>query len=187
MNIFSGLQGPQTIFETDSKYNGHVKVLEFSNGTRKIRVDNIDQSISHFSPACSRLYWGKVIEILKETQPELKDMLVLGLGGGTLVHLISKNFPGVKITSVEIDETMVNIAKNYFDLDSIPDHNVILDDALRVAIEPEKFGIREYSFDGLLVDIFVGEKFPDLGRSGNFIGALKRLLKPGGVIIFNRI
>ena len=26
-----------------------------------------------------------------------------------------------------------------------------------------------------------------MGRSGNFIGALKRLLKPGGVIIFNRI
>ncbi|RJR27461.1 methyltransferase domain-containing protein [candidate division WWE3 bacterium] len=187
MNIFTGLHGPKILFETESQYNGHIKVIELNNGTRKIRVDNIDQSISHFAPNCSRLYWGKVVDILKENKPDLSNMFILGLGGGTLVHLIHNNFPNVHITSVDIDQVMVDIAKNYFDLDSVPNHRVIVADAMRVVIEPDEFEIPEYSYDGLLVDIYIGEKFPDLGKSGNFIAALKRLIKPGGIIIFNRI
>ena len=42
-------------------------------------------------------------------------------------------------------------------------------------------------FDAAIVDIFVGDKYPELGRSGNFIARLKSLVKPGGIIIFNRI
>ncbi|MFZ2664530.1 MAG: hypothetical protein WAX66_04165 [Patescibacteria group bacterium] len=186
MSIFSGLKIPIVIYETESKLNGNIKVVEVGN-TRKILVDDISQSISCNSPSISKLYWGQLVNSLKEKSPEVKNVLILGLGGGTLVHLISRNFPEAKITSVEWDSVMLDIAKRFFDLDSIPNHRVILDDALKVAVEPEEYDIPPSSFDVLIVDISNGDSYPDLGKTGNFIAALKRLVTPGGLIVFNRI
>lgn len=186
MNIFTGLQTPKTIFEADSKYNGHIKVVEFGD-IRRIVVDNISQSVSHYSKSVDRLYWGKVVQILKDSFQQLDSVLLLGLGGGTLVHLINKQYPNVAITSVEIDQTMVDIAYKFFDLGSIPNHHTIVDDAMRVIVEPETFGLSGAMFNVVIVDIYSGEKYPDLGKSGNFIAAIKRMVRPGGMVIFNRI
>ncbi len=82
---------------------------------------------------------------------------------------------------------MIDIAKKFFNIDSIPNHKIINDDALRVVIEPENYGISLGSLDVLIVDIFNGDKFPDLGKTGNFITAIKKLVKPGGFLVFNRI
>ncbi|KKS55155.1 MAG: Spermidine synthase [candidate division WWE3 bacterium GW2011_GWD2_42_34] len=186
MNIFDGIQLPKIIYETDSKYNGKVQVWEVGK-TRKIKVDKIDQSISHKSPSANRLVWGKVIEVLEENAPDLKNILILGLGGGTMAHLISEKFNAPRIVSVEIDPVMVDIAKKYFDLDSVPNHRIIIDDALRVVVEPEEFDLKPESFNVCIVDIFQGEKYPDLGKSGNFITSVKKMVRPGGLLIFNRI
>jgi len=186
MNIFDGIQIPKIIYEAQSKYNGNIQVYQLGT-TRKIKVDNFDQSVNPESESCKRLVWGRTLEILKEEVPELKNIFILGLGGGTVAHLISRHYPGVSITSVEIDDVMVDVAKKYFDLDKIPNHNVIVDDALRVVVEPENFGISYGSFEAVFVDIYIGEKYPDLGSSGNFISAVKKMLMPGGLVIFNRM
>lgn len=186
MGVFDGLKIPRVIYETDSKLNGRIRVVEVGN-TRKILVDDIAQSISCNSPSISKLYWGQLVESLKKKTPDMKRILILGLGGGTLAHLISKNFPNVEIVSVEWDNVMLDVAKKYFDLDLIPNHRVIVDDAMKVVIEPEEFDISPSSFDVLIVDIVNGEMYPDLGKTGNFIAAIKRLVTPGGIIVFNRI
>jgi len=186
MSVFDGLKIPRVIYETNSKLNGRIQVVEVGS-TRKILVDDIAQSISRNSPSILKLYWGQLVESLKEKNPSMKRVLILGLGGGTLAHLISKNFPNVEIVSVEWDEVMIDVAKKYFDLDLIPNHRVIVDDALKVVIEPEEFDIALSSFDVLIVDILNGEEFPDLGKTGNFIAAIKRLVTSGGYIVFNRI
>ena len=186
MNIFDGLKMPKVILDTESKLNGRIRVVDVGR-TRKIIIDNIIQSINPDSPACPKLVWGHLAESLKKRMPNAEKTLILGLGGGTLAHLISRNFPGVEIVSVEWDKTMIDIAKKYFDLDSIPNLRIICDDALRVVVEPEKFDLIPGSFDVLIVDIFNGSKYPDLGKTGNFIAAVKRLVKSGGLLIFNRI
>ncbi len=186
MNVFEGLQLPKVIYETDSDYNGHIQVVQVGS-TRKIKVDKFEQSISHNSPSTSRLVWGKTVDLLQENFQELKSVLILGLGGGTMAHLISEAYPGVAIVSVDIDPVMVDIARKYFGVDDIPNHKIIVEDAMRVVVEPEKFEMKPVSFDALIVDIYVGEKYPDLGKSGNFVAAVKRLVRGGGAVIFNRI
>ena len=186
MNLFTGLKVPKVIFETSSELNEHIQVVQIGN-TRKIKVDDIEQSISHTSPMCERLYWGKVIEVVKKEVPELKKALIFGFGGGTIAHLLSQNFAGAEIIGVELDPVMVEIARDYFDIGSIPNLRVIIEDALRVAVAPGEYNLKEHDFDMLLVDVYVGQKYPDLGKSGNFIGSIKKLVKPGGLIIFNRI
>ena len=186
MNVFLGIQSPKVIYEVESKYNGTIQVVEFGK-FRRVIVDGVVQSLSYDSQTCQRLYWGKIIEVLKQNHPDVKKVLSLGLGGGTLAHLLNKNFPEAEMTSVEIDPEMVKIANEYFGLGELTKHHIIIGDAMRVVIDPESFGIHEYEFDCLAIDIFNGDKFPELGKSGNFIAALKKLVMPGGIIIFNRV
>ena len=186
MNIFEGLKMPRVIYNVESKLNGRIRVVEVGS-TRKIFVGNFIQSINPDSPSCSKLCWGQLVESLKKRVPEMDKVLILGMGGGTISHLISRNYPNTEIISVEYDEVMIDIAKKFFNIDSIPNHRIINDDALRVVIEPENYEISLGSLDVLIVDIFNGDKFPDLGKTGNFITAIKKLVKPGGFLVFNRI
>jgi len=82
---------------------------------------------------------------------------------------------------------MVEIARKYFDVGSIPNHRIITDDALRVVTSPEEFGLSPNEFDCVITNIFVGEVYPELGNSGSFFSGIKRLLIPNGLAVFNRI
>jgi spermidine synthase len=186
MTVFEGIKLPKTIYEVDSKFNGKISVIEVGS-TRKLSVGGVVQSVNWSSPSASRQVWGRLVDNLYEQVSELKSVLVLGLGGGSMHHLLSKKFPGIHITSVEIDKVMVDVAKKYFALDEIPNHRIIIDDALKVIAVPEEFGIPHHSFQVAIVDIFCGQKYPDLGSSGNFFAGVKSLVVPGGLVVFNRI
>ena len=181
-----GLKIPKIICTTESKYNGKIEVVQVGK-TLKIIVGGILQSVNWDSPNARRLVWGRVLDVLEQNTQTLRNIFIMGLGGGTMQHLISKEYPNAHIVSVDIDSVMVDIARKYFDLDSIPNHRVIVGDACKVIIEPNSFELVKKSFHVALVDIYIGSKFPDLGNSGNFVAAVKDMVVPGGLVIFNRI
>ena len=186
MSIFQGLALPKTVFETDSDINGHIMVID-AGTTRKLSVGGIIQSVNHNSPVSSKRYWGRAVESYKEIYPEVNNLLVLGMGGATLLHLMSKAFEGLKITAVEIDPVMVKIAEDYFDAKEVPNLHVIVGDALKVLASPDSYNIPYFSFDSVFVDIYIGDKYPDLGETGTFITGLKKVVKHEGWIVFNRL
>lgn len=85
---------------------------------------------SQFNPShmISGAIWDLLLlpAFLREESP--KKILLLGLGGGTLVHLIRHFFPLAHITCVELDTNHISIAKRFF---KIPKKDVVLhkDDA----------------------------------------------------------
>lgn len=186
MSVFSNIRLPKVVYETESKYNGKILVIEVGR-TKRLSVDGVVQSVNWDSPSVERSYWSSMVRVLKEEVLDLRSIIILGMGGGTLCHLISHAFPNVQITSVEIDPEMVLIARKFFNVDEIPSHRIITDDACRVVASPEEFGIYEGSFGVAVVDIYCGQKYPDLGKSGTFFDGLKTLVSPGGLVIFNRI
>lgn len=186
MNVFKDIKPPKVIFETDSKYNGHIQIIEVGH-TRKLAVDGVIQSVNWDSPSINSLVWGNMADLIEEQVPNATNLLMFGLGGGSMQHLLSQKMPQLSIVSVEIDPIMVEVAKNYFDLDKIQNHKVIVEDALRAIVEPEKHGLEYGTFDVIVVDIYCGEKYPDLGKSGNFLANLKKLAAGGGLVVFNRI
>ncbi len=181
-----GLMLPKIIYSAQSEINGRIDVVQVGK-TRKMKVAGIEQSLSWDAPSTKRLVWGRAVDVLKHNESKLKNILVLGLGGATVQHLITRAFPEVHIVSVDIDPVMKEVAQKYFDLDSIPNHRVIIDDACRVIVEPENFDLAKKSFQAAYVDIFVGSTFPELGKSGNFVSAIKEMVMPGGLVIFNRL
>lgn len=173
------------IYSTQSEINGKIDVVQVGE-TRKLRVEDIDQSMSWDSPNAKRLVWGQAVEIICTEKPDLKRILILGLGGATVQHMLSRKMPEAKIYSVDIDPVMVDVAKSYFEVDSIQNHKVILADACRLIIEPEKFELQKQIFNAVYVDIFVGSRYPDLGKSGNFVANVLEMAMPGGLVMFNR-
>lgn len=185
MSVFDGIKLPKVVYEVESPFNGKISVIEVGQ-TRKLSVDGVVQSVNWDSPVAERQVWGRLVEKLREQQPDLKTVMVLGLGGGSMQHLLAKKFPGIHITSVEIDKVMVDVAREYFRLDDIPNHRIIIGDALKVIAVPEEYGISANSMQAVIVDIFCGQKYPDLGASGNFFTCIKDLIVPGGLAVFNR-
>ena len=185
MSIFSELKPPEVIYEGSSKYNPDIKIVKVGK-TLRLTVDGYIQSVNYDSPVCGKLFTGKVVELVKREVPDADEFLVLGLGGGTMQKLISMKFKDPEIVSVDIDPQMIEIAKKFYNLDSIPNHRVIVDDALRVVVEPDENDLEKAEFDVAIVDIFVGNSSPDLIKTGNFIAHLKKLVEPNGLIVFNR-
>lgn len=186
MNMLDHLYLPKTIYKTNSKFNGDISVIE-EGKIRRIKVGGVTQSINWDAAIVKKMYWGKCINILKEHAPDTKSILILGMGGGTLSHLLSHEFPGIFIASVELDSEIVDIAKNYFDVDSIPNHHIYVHDALSLIANPDTVGLKKHSFDAMVVDIYIGHEYPALGATGTFLNGVMDILRPGGVVIFNRL
>lgn len=186
MSVFEGLTLPKVIYKTHSEINGDIEVLQVGKD-RRLRVNRITQSMNPDAPPAARMVWGRMVELFRDEVPDVKSVLILGLGGGTMQHMLSQVFPGINIVSVDLDPVIVEVSKKYFGTDLIPHHKMIVGDACRVIVEPQEFELEQHYFDAVIVDIYCGDAFPDLGNSGNFLAHLVRMAKPEGLIAINRI
>lgn len=186
MSIFSGIELPRTLYKTQSPLSGDIEVLQIGN-TRRLRVNRTTQSLNPDSPYVDRMVWGRAVRLIQEEEPNFKSILILGLGGGTMQHILAQRFQDIHITTVDIDPVIVDVAKQYFDVDKIPNHNIIVEDACRVIIDPEHFKLHPQSFDVVMVDIMIGSVYPDLGTSGNFLAHVCKMAAPAGLVVINRL
>jgi spermidine synthase len=112
--------------------------------------------------------------------PQPRNMLMIGLGGGSLPKFCHRHFPGTDITVVEIDPRVIAL-RDQFEVP--PDQNdfrvVQADGADFVA------AMDDASYDIIMVDGFDAESMaPSLGTQ-NFYGLCARLLTTGGVMVCN--
>lgn len=179
---------PRTLEKISSSINGEISVME-QFGKRKIVVGGLTQS----GPMAEEVWRQAIKEIstLDKTRHMPKfgkgtelNILILGLGGGSLVKLIDKYFPQAKIIGVEIDPIMVELGKKYLDLARIKNLEIIIDDAVS-CINISKHLYKK--FDLILVDLYVGDKISENCQSELFLRNIKKFLTKSGVVIFNRL
>ncbi len=162
-----GLNKPKVLEEVESKFSGTLTVTE-GYGTRYVSTGMWTQSGGIITDV-----WSPVLKKLKN--PKNKSWLVLGLATGTVAHMISKKYQPTKIVGVEIDPEMIHIGKKYFDLDKIPNLEIVNKDASDLSFD---IGL----FDITLVDMYLGDQLPKFVYSQKFIKSL-----PGDVIVFNHL
>ena len=109
-----------------------------------------------------------------------QNVLMIGLGGGSLAKYIRKQRPQTHITAVEIDPRVIAAARTHFDLPP--------DDATLDVIEADgALYVRQHpgSADIILLDGFdAGNQVAELATQ-TFYTACRRVLKPGGVLVVN--
>lgn len=111
-----------------------------------------------------------------------KNVLLLGLGAGSVVHILRKEY-GLKapITAVEIDPAMIHLARTEFQLDSHADLKLIIGDAV-----VQLHAIRE-RFDLVVVDLFADLDMAHGVDTSGFAHALRDRCAEDGVLCFNAL
>ena len=111
---------------------------------------------------------------------KFENILVLGVAGGSVIKTLTQEvkFKG-KITGVEIDETAVEIAKKFFELDQIPNLNLVVDDAFEFVLKTKE------KYDLIIIDVFQDTKMPNFLFEDFFINRINFLLQVNGFILFN--
>ena len=112
--------------------------------------------------------------------PMPQDVLMIGLGGGSLAKFIRKQRPQTRITAVEIDPRVIAAARTHFELP--PD-----DDTLRVIEADGALYVRQHpaSADVILLDGFDAGNQVETLATQTFYAACRRVLKPGGILVVN--
>jgi len=106
--------------------------------------------------------------------PELKRVLMIGLGGGSISTYLGRFMPDVMIETVELDPGVVRAAKKFFGLIETERVRYHEGDG-RVFLNRHKD-----TYDLILVDAFQGGYIPFHLLTREFYALLKQRLAPGG-------
>lgn len=114
--------------------------------------------------------------------PNPKRVLVAGLGGGTIPMTLADLLPDAQIDVVEIDQAVVNVAKEFFFFEESDRMNVTVSDA-RVFIK--RAGLLGQTYDYIVLDAFGGDYIPEHLLTQEFLDEVKAIMSPDAVLIAN--
>ncbi len=170
----------KTLFWVESPISGEVKVVE-QNGWRRLLVGGLVQSVSLNYPNLQDKVWAKMLDF-PWPLPEAAAVLVLGLGGGTSLKLIVQRHRPSRLEVVEVDPVIIGVARRFFNLET--------NDRLKI-INADAGGFmkrhRSGGCDLIVVDLYLGSRYPFKPKETGFYADLMTSLRPGGLISLNRV
>ena len=108
-------------------------------------------------------------------QAGARNVLLIGVGGGTLANMISRQ--GARVTLVDINPMSFEVARHYFGLpDSLPRH---VEDGLAFL----KRGAAK--FDAIVLDAYHASEIPEHLTTPDFFAETKRRLTKNGLLLAN--
>jgi len=110
---------------------------------------------------------------------EVKRILMIGLGGGSISTYYGRAMPDVHIDTVELDQRVIDVAKQYFALRDTPRVRYLAADG-RVFLNRSKD-----RYDLILLDAYRGGYVPFHLLTKEFYTLVKNRLTPGGAVAFN--
>ncbi|HQK41168.1 MAG TPA: methyltransferase domain-containing protein, partial [Flavobacterium alvei] len=166
---------PVTIFKQNSTLS---KTLEVTWTDGKLVLDSENTNYSYGN--LQRILRKGLKIIGFEKIKSMQKILVLGVAGGSVIRTLVDEikFEG-QITGVEIDKNIIDIANKYFQLNEIPNLEIIFDDASKFVLKTTE------TFDLIIIDVFQDTKMPDFLFEFFFIDRICFLLNPKGHIMFN--
>jgi spermidine synthase len=125
------------------------------------------------------LLYARAASVAVIYPPEIKRVLVLGLGGGSIPVYLHRFLPDAAIDAVEVDPGVIDVAKKYFGLRETSRLHFIESDGrvfLNRHAEP---------YDLIVVDAFTGSYIPFHMMTKEFYQLVRSRLAPHGVAAFN--
>jgi spermidine synthase len=165
----------QTIETSHSRHNKTITVVE-RFGKKELYANDIQQSGFY----TARLWILGLKELFSHPPKNTKKILVLGIGGGTLFPVLERIFPAAHITAVDIDSEIIRLYRKYFH--SVSQARLVCADAREYVKDQAR---KNRSFDIIIVDLYIGNDVPQFVTSGTFLASIKRVMAPGGVVVWN--
>lgn len=157
---------------------GSTLCLQFS-----VRSDQRNQScVDQKNPKKLVFGYAKMMLSSLLLQPDPHDILIIGLGGGTLPTTLHELYPNARIDVVEIDPAVKTVAETYFNFTASEQVVVFLQDA---RVFTKRALIRDESYDLIMLDAFNGDYIPEHLMTREYVEESRQLLRAGGVLVAN--
>lgn len=161
------------------KFNSEIsKSLEVTWNNGELVLDSKNTNYSYGS--LQRILRKGLKYIGFERIKGFENILVLGVAGGSVIKTLvdEVKFSG-KITGVEIDPKVVEIANHYFGLNKIANCKIVVDDAFEFVLKTKE------KYDLIIIDVFQDTTMPNFLFEDFFINRINFLLNINGFILFN--
>ncbi len=153
----------------------HVDGKTVETNNRILLVNRMGQTNVNKTTGVSNWNYIPFSTSVMSKMPENSNVLLLGLGGGTIANsMINLTF---NVDAVELDERMHEVASNYFGLSN--NVNVIIDDARHYIETADK------KYDLIFFDVFKGDIIPAHVLTLECFEKVKQLLNPNGMVVVN--
>jgi spermidine synthase len=167
--------------EKPSPYNDVILVTE-DNGFRSLYFEHggATQSISKIGdPDHLELPYAKTMLAGLALCDDPKQILIVGLGGGTLPKFLHKHYPQAVIHAVDIDPDVVTVARQFFEFNEDANLRAFVSDGRKFIEE------RPGSYDMIFLDAFGTDSTPYHLTTREFLLSVRNALTPRGVVLGN--
>ncbi len=167
------------LFRSNSNF-GQLQVIEYAQGPERRLIFQNDYLVQNtYDPAAKRsvsMFTAMLHGLARSYTPRTDDVLCIGMGVGIVPMAFARD--GARVDVVEINPDIVPLAQHFFDFD--PGRlNVVIDDGRHFVNDSKK------RYDAIVLDAFLGDSSPTHLMSREAFAAMRRLLKPGGVLVMN--
>ena len=157
---------------------GSIRCLKFT----LVRTNSRQTCIDRDNPQRMVFDYTKMTLSALLLKPNPQRILIVGLGGGTLPNALGEILPDAVIDTVEIDEAVVRVAKQFFGFAEDEQNRVYVQDARvfgkRATLRGEQYGL-------IILDAFDGEYIPEHLMTAEFLTEMRGLLNDDGVLVAN--
>ena len=166
---------PVKIYQKKSEFSKNLEVT-WNNGYLVLDSENTNYSFG----SLQRVLKKGLKYIGYDRINTFDNILILGVAGGSIIETLKNEvkFEG-KITGVEIDRTVVEIANNYFGLNQYKNVEILIDDAFEFVLKTKE------RYDLIVIDVFQDTIMPNFLFEDFFINRINFLLNVNGFILFN--
>jgi spermidine synthase len=173
-------EGFDVRFRKDSAYHS-IAVVEDSTA-RYLRFDSSFQSAMELDrPFVSPFEYVDYLSLALAYRPTARNVLFVGLGGGSAPKRLWRDFPSVRIQAVELDPEVVDVAYRWFELPRSPRLQVEVEDGRRFLVVDER------RWDVIVLDAYYADSIPFHLATREFMQLVRERLAPGGVVVANVI
>ncbi|MBE0477271.1 MAG: fused MFS/spermidine synthase [Coriobacteriia bacterium] len=168
------------MYEHDSEYH-RLRVTE-NDGVRTLRFERNEQSSMRLDdPFETDIDYVGYLHLTMAVKPDAARTLVIGLGGGSLVKRMWRDYPAMRLDVAEIDPEVVEVARAFFALPDCERIRVVLGDGrawLSTCSE---------TYDIVVVDAFDDDRVPRRLLTEESMREAREHLAPDGVVAYNVI
>jgi spermidine synthase len=133
------------------------------------------------SPFVSPFEYVDYLSLALAYRPTARNVLFVGLGGGSAPKRLWRDFPDVRIQAVELDPEVVDVAYRWFALPRSSRLDVVVEDGRRFLVRDER------RWDAIVLDAYYADSIPFHLVTREFMQLVRERLAPGGVVVANVI
>jgi spermidine synthase len=174
-------EGVDVVYSKDTQYH-RLAVVE-DGETRYLRFDSSWQSAMYIRrPFATRFLYSDYFQLGLAYNPSARDYLLVGVGGGSSLKRLWRDFPRLRLHAVEIDPVVVDVAQRYFEVpEDDPRLEISVGDGRRFLADEDA------RWDAIVIDAFFADAIPFHLVTREFLQLARSRLNPGGVIVTNAI